>query len=125
MRTCRRDELEDNKDANTNIEFSGEGTAVVQAGAVHGGVHVHESPVADLPAPRQLPGGTAGFVNRESILEELDALLASLSDGVDADAVSTVVVSAITGAPGVGKTALATHWAHQVRHMFPDGGLLC
>jgi hypothetical protein len=34
-----------------------------------------------------------------------------------------MTIAAIAGAPGVGKTALAVHWAHRVRTWFTDGDL--
>lgn len=64
--------------------------------------------------PAQLPVDVRGFVAREDELAELDALLSS-----DAP----VVISAMAGTAGVGKTALAVHWAHRVRDRFPDGQL--
>jgi DNA-binding SARP family transcriptional activator len=72
------------------------------------------------PAPRQLPAGTGCFTGRSGSLAQLDALL---SDGVDVAAPTTVVISAIAGAAGVGKTALAIHWARRVADRFPDGNL--
>jgi tetratricopeptide (TPR) repeat protein/transcriptional regulator with XRE-family HTH domain len=70
------------------------------------------------PVPAQLPADVAGFVGRFGSLRQLDALL----DGA-ADRPRAVVVTAVAGAPGVGKTSLAVHWAHRVRHRFPDGQL--
>jgi tetratricopeptide (TPR) repeat protein len=91
---------------------------VVQAAAIHGGVHYHPTKNPNFPPPRQLPAGVARFVNREPSLALLNGLLASVTERN-----SDPVVLAITGPPGVGKTALALHWAHQVRSHFPDGDL--
>jgi DNA-binding SARP family transcriptional activator/tetratricopeptide (TPR) repeat protein len=68
--------------------------------------------------PRQLPAAVAHFTGRG---EELSMLSGSLERLGRAD--GTVVISAIGGTPGVGKTALAVHWAHQVAELFPDGQL--
>ncbi|MEU4159184.1 tetratricopeptide repeat protein [Actinoplanes sp. NPDC026670] len=62
-------------------------------------------------SPRQLPLGVPGFSGRDAELATLDAL---------PDGPSTVT---IVGPAGVGKTALAVHWAHRVAGRFPDGQL--
>jgi tetratricopeptide (TPR) repeat protein/transcriptional regulator with XRE-family HTH domain len=67
--------------------------------------------------PRQLPAAAADFTGRTAELKILGGLLDS------AGRPGTVVVSAIGGTAGVGKTALAVHWAHQVAERFPDGQL--
>jgi DNA-binding SARP family transcriptional activator/tetratricopeptide (TPR) repeat protein len=64
------------------------------------------------PRPAQLPLDLAGFTGRDAELRQLDDLLGTRS-----------VVAAVTGTAGVGKTTLAVHWAHRVRHHFPDGQL--
>ncbi|MGW5970141.1 ATP-binding protein [Streptomyces sp. NPDC055186] len=101
-------------------EFSGgDSDVVVQAGTVHGGIHVHGAD-RSFPPPRQLPYGVPGFVNRVHELTVLDTLHPQpAAEREDAPA----VVTAITGGPGVGKTALALHWAHRVRRRFVDGDL--
>ncbi|WP_199896444.1 AfsR/SARP family transcriptional regulator [Streptomyces niger] len=69
------------------------------------------------PVPCLLPGDVAGFTGRARQLAELDALTSP-------DPASTAaVICLVTGAPGVGKTALTVHWAHRVRQAFPDGQL--
>jgi tetratricopeptide (TPR) repeat protein/transcriptional regulator with XRE-family HTH domain len=71
----------------------------------------------DRPVPRHLPAATAGFTGRAGELSTLTGLL-------DAGGLpGTMVISAIGGTAGVGKTALALHWAHQVASRFPDGQL--
>jgi tetratricopeptide (TPR) repeat protein/transcriptional regulator with XRE-family HTH domain len=69
-------------------------------------------------APAQLPRDVAAFTGRVSELAALDALLTG-----DAEQSSAVVIGAVSGAPGVGKTALAVHWAHRMAERFPDGQL--
>ena len=68
--------------------------------------------------PAQLPREVPGFTGRLAYLRQLDALLAAA-----AGPETTLVVAAIAGSAGVGKTALAVHWAHRVRDRFPDGQL--
>ena len=70
---------------------------------------------ARRPVPAQLPADVEGFTGRDGYLAELDAVLAGAASGPPA--------AVLTGAPGVGKTALAVHWAHRVRGYFPDGQL--
>ncbi|WP_158102693.1 ATP-binding protein [Lentzea kentuckyensis] len=81
-------------------------------------VAAHEHTFKQAPAvvvPRQLPADVRAFVGRAGELEELDGLLEQPN--------RTVVLSAIAGTPGVGKTALAVHWGHRVAERFPDGQL--
>ncbi|HZM79714.1 MAG TPA: tetratricopeptide repeat protein [Candidatus Limnocylindrales bacterium] len=69
--------------------------------------------------PAQLPADTAAFTGRTRHLAGLDKFLPG---GNEAPA-TAVAISAIGGTAGVGKTALAVHWAHRVRDRFPDGQL--
>jgi tetratricopeptide (TPR) repeat protein len=73
--------------------------------------------------PRQLPPAVRHFGGRDRELAELAQLtgLAGLPDGTRA--AGTVLVTAIGGTAGVGKTTLAVYWAHQVADRFPDGNL--
>ncbi|MEV5543283.1 CRISPR-associated helicase Cas3' [Saccharopolyspora shandongensis] len=98
-------------------ELSGSAGAVIQAGTIVGDVHFQTS--RSLPVPRQLPPVLGGFVGRSEQLTALDA-------GLSASSSASVVGPSITllfGTAGVGKTALAVHWAHRVSGEFPDGQL--
>jgi tetratricopeptide (TPR) repeat protein/transcriptional regulator with XRE-family HTH domain len=66
--------------------------------------------------PRQLPPAVAHFVGRRAEMDTLKNLFSRRRG-------AAVVISAIAGTAGVGKTALAVHWAHQVADHFPDGQL--
>ncbi len=66
----------------------------------------------------QLPAAVGHFTGRAPEL----ALLTKLLDQME-QSPGTVVISAIGGMAGIGKTALAVHWAHQVAAKFPDGQL--
>jgi len=68
-------------------------------------------PVASTPA--QLPPAVPAFAGRE-------AESAALTRAVD-EAPGATVVCVISGTAGVGKTALAVHWAHRMTDRFPDG----
>lgn len=63
----------------------------------------------------QLPGAVSGFVGRAAELVALDRLLAGEP--------AAAVVAVISGSAGIGKTALAVHWAHRIRDRFPGGQL--
>ncbi|WP_207310550.1 tetratricopeptide repeat protein [Lentzea alba] len=83
---------------------------VVQAGAVHGDIHLH-SDSTTVPVPRQLLPAPAHFTDRASDLAELDAMLVP----------GERMLAVLAGPGGIGKTALALHWAHRVHDRFPDG----
>ncbi|ANH94257.1 regulator [Streptomyces sp. SAT1] len=75
-------------------------------------------PAAHATVPRQLPPDLAVFRSRETAV--------AAARGITGDVAPHgrhLVVSAIGGMAGVGKTALAVHWAHQVADRFPDGQL--
>ncbi|MGK5731691.1 BTAD domain-containing putative transcriptional regulator [Streptomyces sp. URMC 124] len=67
--------------------------------------------VRERAVPRLLPRGVRGFRGRDG---ELDALDRVMGDGA---------IALVTGAAGVGKTALALHWAHRNAEHFPHGVL--
>jgi DNA-binding SARP family transcriptional activator/Tfp pilus assembly protein PilF len=67
--------------------------------------------------PRQLPAAVNHFTGRTT---ELAALTGLLTDAAERAA---VVISALAGTAGVGKTAVAVHWARRVAGHFPDGQL--
>lgn len=86
----------------------------VQAGVVHGGVHVHPGHRVRLPPPHQLPPASPRFTDRRDEATRLEAVL---THGFGT-APTTVMVS---GPAGVGKTALAVTALCRMATYFPDG----
>ncbi|HEX6357403.1 AfsR/SARP family transcriptional regulator [Actinophytocola sp.] len=62
--------------------------------------------------PKQLPAEPFGFTGRHAELSIMDDWLTRRA-----------VAAVLSGATGVGKSALAVYWAHRVRQRFPDGQL--
>jgi tetratricopeptide (TPR) repeat protein len=75
-----------------------------------------------MSVPAQLPPAIHPFAGRSGALADLDKLLPG-NDQTDVAGPSAVVIAAVSGTPGVGKTTLAVHWAHRVAEAFPDGQL--
>ena len=82
-----------------------------------------------VPVPRELPADVAAFTGRAAELGQLDQLLMPAGTkqtsraAVGRTPANAAVISAVSGTAGVGKTALALHWAHRVAGAFPDGQL--
>ena len=76
------------------------------------------SPASSGPIPRQLPAGPAWFTGREPELAALTRIVDTITP-----AGRTVVISAIAGTGGIGKTWLALRWAYRHLDQFPDGQL--
>jgi DNA-binding SARP family transcriptional activator len=76
---------------------------------------------AAVPVPAQLPPGPP-FAGRRDELASLDALLPAPAETPEGGA-GGAAISVLSGTAGVGKTALAVHWAWRVSARFPDGQL--
>ncbi|MFL1906000.1 AfsR/SARP family transcriptional regulator [Streptomyces tauricus] len=107
----------------TRTSRSGDPKAADTSGASSPGGSRGASPGAGPGAtprvrPAQLPADLHAFTGRRAELDWMRDLLPA-----DGGTPATVVISAIGGAPGVGKTTLALHWAHSNTRHFPDGQL--
>ena len=83
-----------------------------------GDIDIQQIPPSMRTGMFQLPPDVDDFTGRDDALRTIRDLLEPSEEQVTA-----VVVSAIAGQAGVGKTALATRVAHQLRPAFPDGQL--
>ncbi|ACU73899.1 transcriptional regulator, SARP family [Catenulispora acidiphila DSM 44928] len=71
---------------------------------------------ANAVIPRQLPAKISHFTGRTAALAVLEEFLAAAGEGDQP-------LIALVGTAGVGKTALAVHWAHRIAYRYPDGCL--
>ncbi|MFB6720503.1 BTAD domain-containing putative transcriptional regulator [Kribbella sp. NPDC056345] len=78
---------------------------------LHQQILTSATPPPERWRPAQLPINIAAFAGRTDELAQLDKRLADRS------------VAVVSGMAGVGKTALAVQWAHQVADQFVDGQL--
>jgi tetratricopeptide (TPR) repeat protein len=85
--------------------------------------HTNRSDGDLVPIPRQLPAAIYDFTGRAADLLALDALLPADPTGPAVGRPGSVVICAIVGAAGIGKTTLTVYWAHRMRDRFPDGTL--
>jgi tetratricopeptide (TPR) repeat protein/DNA-binding XRE family transcriptional regulator len=104
-------------DAERDLFFRSAIEGIEQRQAEKAPDEAHAGTRSGRPVPAQVPADVAGFVGRRDELGRLSKLL----DGGGQP--TAVVISAIAGTAGVGKTCLAVHWAHQIGDRFPDGQL--
>ncbi|ASO19678.1 DNA-binding SARP family transcriptional activator [Actinoalloteichus hoggarensis] len=77
----------------------------------------------EIGTPAQLPHDIADFVGREDRLTEALHRIAPAES--DATTGPGLRVLAVSGMPGIGKTAFAVRVAHRLRDRFHDGQLFC
>jgi DNA-binding SARP family transcriptional activator/tetratricopeptide (TPR) repeat protein len=98
----------------------GQPADIPAVGAGPPGAAAAAGPAAAVPVPAQLPPDIGDFTGRDEQVKVLCELLASGREGARQGA---VVISAVAGMGGIGKTTLAVHLGHRLRKQFPDGQL--
>jgi len=92
-----------------------QGRAMITVGTDNSGDAPGQPGGESSAPPRHLPAPVPAFVGRRDQLGTLSQVLCTPA--------RTANIAVISGSPGVGKTALALRWAHDVAERFPDGQL--
>jgi len=122
--TVMRQRLRDELGTDPGTELQAAQQAILRAGLIQtAGTPAAPPPRTRPPmdVPAQLPLDVNGFAGRRAELGWLDAVMDAVMDGEGQG--SALPITVIVGTAGVGKTALAVHWAHLVAARFPDGQL--
>ncbi|WP_344131217.1 AfsR/SARP family transcriptional regulator [Luedemannella flava] len=115
-----RQRLVDELGVDPGAELQALHQAILRGDAVlPGGPAATRPPTVASVVPAQLPGDVAAFAGRVDHLAHLDKLLSASASAPP----RAVVISAVSGTAGIGKTTLAVHWAHRTADTFPDGQL--
>lgn len=104
-------------DADRDITIKGEGHKVVGGDLIEAETYIANTTIQQteqLAPLGLLPPDVAEFTGREAELKRLETELLAAHE-------RAVVISAVAGKPGVGKSALAVHVAHRLAIQFPDG----
>ncbi|NMF81930.1 tetratricopeptide repeat protein [Nodosilinea sp. P-1105] len=107
-----RNRVDVSGDRNLAIGLQTDGTAIANVEKYE----IHQ-PLPPQLSRYQLPNDIADFTGREA---EVNRILARLHSS---SATNAVVISAVAGMAGVGKSALAVHAAHRLKAQFPDARL--
>jgi tetratricopeptide (TPR) repeat protein len=104
--------------ASAHNELSGrvEAENVVQAGHI-GAVHIYPRPRSSVRVPAQLPPAVGGFVDRRVETSRFHEIVGGAPD------LARPAVALVSGMRGVGKSAAAIRWAHELRARCDDGQL--
>ncbi len=114
-----RDQLRDQLGVDPGPELAATHAAVLEGSTPVPRATVEPPMTPPAPVPRQMPAPPPSFTGRIDQLKALD----TLADGWRDDEAAGTTVVVVDGAGGMGKTALALHWAHRAADRFPDGQL--
>jgi hypothetical protein len=103
--------------AGRDLTVEGEGHKLAGRDIIEAETYIANAVIQQTAPPTRLgllPPDVTEFTGRESEIARLEAELLNAQG-------QAVVISAVAGKPGVGKSALAVHLAHRLADRFPDG----